>query len=167
MKKTLFLLMFGVTLFAGSVRIVNDSPYPLTAEILSANGASRGKVSIAPQQQGNWNDNASGNSVWSETPYTIVLTCKNGKQFGIIHGVQQGGTVTALSATGNLFCESDNDQQQQTQHPAKQPKQPQQPQQQQFSPTTPLDSPQGSSTPGAVGPADTTGSPSDPDWGPP
>ena len=167
MRKALLLLLVSGALFGGSVRIFNDSPYPLSAEILAANGASKGKVSIAPQQQSNWNDNATGNSVWSETPYTIVLTCKNGKQFGVISGVQQGGTVTALSAKGNLFCEAD-DEQQQTQHPARRPRHSQQqPPQQQFSPQTPLDSPQGSSSPGSAGPADTTGSPTDPNWGPP
>ena len=149
-----FLLLLG-TLTAGSLRIMNDSPYTLYAEILAADGSPKGKLTLAPQQQGNWQDNFSGNSVWSQTPYTVVLTCKNGKQFGVISGVQQGATVTALSATGDLFCEKDKKHDKKAAPPPSEEKQ----FQEQFN-----SSPNQSQSPGS---ADPSGSFSDPNWGPP
>lgn len=100
------IFLFGVTtLFAGSVRIMNDSPFPLQAEIIASDGSHKGKLSIAPQQQTTWQDSSSGAAVWSQTPYTVIFTCKNGKQFGVLSGVQQGATVTALSSSGDRYCE--------------------------------------------------------------
>lgn len=104
----LFLLLASPALFAGSVRIINDSPYPLKAEIRSAEGRGRGSVHVEPHQQGNWVDNNVENTVWSQTPYTVVLTCKDGKQFGVIENVQQGATITTLSARGSLHCAVDD-----------------------------------------------------------
>lgn len=147
MKWIIFLSLLVGVLSAGSLRIFNDSPYPLHAEILAADGSNKGKIFIAPQEQGNWNDNASENSVWSQTPYTVVLTCKNGKAFGVISGIQQGATVTALSATGSLFCEPEKKKSEQNQQ---QPLNPQKNYAEK--PTTPEAS---------------SGSPSDPNWGPP
>src|SRR5690606_6501675 len=100
------------TLFAGSVRIMNDSPYPLSAEILAADGTSQGRLALNPQQQLTWQSTSSGNSVLSQTPYTVIFTCKTGKQFGVITGVQQGATVNALSASGDRYCEPVKDQSQ-------------------------------------------------------
>ena len=106
MKFIFAFLLFGITtLFAGSVRIMNDSPFPLNAEIIASDGSHKGKLSIAPQQQMTWQDSSSGATVWSQTPYTVIFTCKNGKQFGVLSGVQQGATVTALSSSGDRYCE--------------------------------------------------------------
>ncbi len=147
-KSFKFLLLFALsTLSAASVRIMNDSPYLLHAEILAADGTSKGKLSIAPQQQSIWQDSYSGNTVWSQTPYTVVLTCKNGKVFGVISGIQQGATVTALSATGDLFCEPDKKGQDG---------------QDATTPPPPQREP-----PPKEWPADPSQSPGDPIWGPP
>ncbi|WP_194848473.1 hypothetical protein [Candidatus Neptunochlamydia vexilliferae] len=141
---TILFLVALSTLSAASVRIMNDSPYLLHAEVLSADGNSKGKLTIAPQQQSTWQDSYSGNNVWSQTPYTVILTCKNGKVFGVIGGIQQGATVTALSATGDLFCEPDKKQTQDGQQaPPEQP------------------------SPQAPQPADPSRTPGDPIWGPP
>lgn len=137
---------------------MNDSPYTLYAEIVAADGSHKGKLTIAPQQQGNWQDNFSGNSSWSQTPYTVVLTCKNGKQFGVISGVQQGATITTLSATGNLFCEKDKKKDKKAAPPPSAEKE----FQEQFNPSQDQ-----SQSPGSAGPADPSGSFGDPNWGPP
>lgn len=146
----LFFLLTLSTLSAASVRIMNDSPYPLHAEILAADGTSKGKLTLAPQQQSSWQDSYTGNAVWSQTPYTVVLTCKSGKVFGVIGGIQQGATVTALSAKGNLFCEPDKNEGQNGQ--------------QQPTPTPPT---QQQNPPQTQSPADPSQSPGDPIWGPP
>lgn len=145
-----FLLFGNATIFAGSVRIMNDSPFPLNAEIIASDGSRKGKLSIAPQQQMTWQDSSSGAAVWSQTPYTVIFTCKNGKQFGVLSGVQQGGTVTALSSSGDRYCEPPKKEDQQ-QNSNKQD------QNALFTPNAPLEnaSPDPSSSPG------------DSIWGPP
>ena len=110
MKYICILSFFIITsLFGSSIRIINDSPFPLNAEIIGSDGSHKGRVSIDSQKQVTWQDQSSGDSVWSQTPYTVILTCtcksEDGEnQFGILSGVQQGATVTALSATGKRYC---------------------------------------------------------------
>jgi hypothetical protein len=92
-------------LYAASINIYNDSPFPLTAKIISADGQNLGTLKIAPQQQQTWHDHSGGTPTWSQTPYTVIFTCPNGKQYGVYRNVQQGATISAQSATGDLFCE--------------------------------------------------------------
>ncbi|MCB1107566.1 MAG: hypothetical protein KDK76_05685 [Chlamydiia bacterium] len=154
------LVLSALSLFGGSVRIYNDSPYHLSARIIAADGSDQGSLSLAPQQQGLWQSSSGGNSAWSLTPYTVILTCKNGKQFGVINGVQQGATVTANSAIGPLFCEKDKKEsssskgEEDGQSPTYNPNQ---------VPFDPYPNQQGN-TPGS---ADPHSSPGDPIWGPP
>lgn len=193
------LLCISSLFYGASVRIYNDSAYPLRADILSADGKHKGSLTLVPQQQALWQDNYGGNTTWSETPYTIILTCKNGKQFGTISNVEQGGTVSVMSARGPLYCEQDQNQQQgqqgskenqsgkdqqnQQQPPFDPNQQPYNPNQVPFNPNqTPFNpSPgggqsqqgtnqqgqQGSDPGSAFGPADPSGAPGDPIWGPP
>lgn len=136
------LLLFVITsLFAGSVRIMNDSPFPLNVEIIAGDGSHKGKLSVKPQKQITWQDSSSGAAVWSQTPYTVIFTCKNGKQFGVLSGVQQGATVTALSSSGDRYCET----------PEKRER---------LTPSNPI-------TPFENESPDQSGSPGDPIWGPP
>ncbi len=172
----------SVFLFGGSLRIFNDSPYQLTANILAADGSHQGSLTLAPQQQAQWQDFSGGNSIWSQTPYTVILTCKNGKQFGTINGVQQGGTVSVMSANGPRFCEKNKNDQQQGQSSTRKPQSQQQqgqipfnPNQEPFNPNqTPFDSTseQGKQSQNdlqgdPLDPADPHNSPTDPIWGPP
>ena len=162
------------------MRIFNDSIYQLTANILAADGSHQGSLSLAPQQQAQWQDFSGGNSTWSQTPYTIIFICKNGKTFGTITGVGQGGTVSVLSARGPLVCEKDKKDQQQSDKesmgvPTDQ--QPFNPNQEPFNPNqTPFDATPGQKQSGqqgqqqggnSLGPADPHSAPGDPIWGPP
>lgn len=152
-------LMITVPLLGGTVRIMNDSPFPLKAEIISADGQRKGKLSLNPQQQLTWQDSAgSGTNVWSQTPYTVIFTCKDGKQFGVSSGIQQGGLVTALNSSGDRYCQPEKKKED-----GKSQKGPQQ----QNTPFNPNTSPFQSDPPGSVGPADPSGAPGDPIWGPP
>ncbi|MDJ0652256.1 MAG: hypothetical protein QNJ27_04560 [Simkaniaceae bacterium] len=146
-----FLFFGNVTLFAGSVRIMNDSSFPLNAEIIASDGSRKGKLSLAPQQQMTWQDSSSGAAVWSQTPYTVIFTCKNGKQFGVLSGVQQGGTVTALSSSGDRYCEPPKKKEEKQQNSKKWD------QNSLSTPTTPLENES----------PDPSSSPSDSIWGPP
>ena len=173
----------SVLLFGGSIRIYNDSPYKLTAKILAADGSHQGSLSLAPQQQTIWQDSSGGNSTWSLTPYTVILTCNNGKSFGTITGISQGATVSASIAQGPRFCEKNKDEEQQGQSSTGKKQQQEQtpfnPNQEPFNPNqTPFDpapnqgnpsqkDSKGASNPDPLGPADTHSSPGDPIWGPP
>ena len=151
-------VLITVPLLGGTVRIMNDSPFLLHAEVISADGQSKGKLSLNPQQQLTWQDaSSSGTNVWSQTPYTVIFTCKDGKQFGVSSGIQQGGLVMALSSSGDRYCQpekkKDNSSKpspSQNENPFDQPSSPFQ-----------------NDAPGSVGPADPDSSPGDPIWGPP
>lgn len=78
-------------------------------------------------------------------------------QFGVLSGVQQGATVTALSSSGDRYCEPPKKKEDQQQNSKKQD------QNSPFTPTNPFEN----EPPGSVGPADPSGSPGDPIWGPP
>ncbi|MBI3211233.1 MAG: hypothetical protein HYZ47_00910 [Simkania negevensis] len=106
-KKTFFLFFFliGSFLYSGSISIYNDSPFVLNAAIIAADGSRLGTVTLTPQQQTTWQGGYSGTPVWSQTPYTVIFTCKTGKQFGVFSNVQSGATINVLSSTGDRYCE--------------------------------------------------------------
>ena len=85
--------------------MINDSPYPLEAEVIANDGSHKGTVFLNPQGQATWEEAESATPIFSQTPYTIIFRCKSGKQFGVLNHVQQGATVTALSSNGDRYCE--------------------------------------------------------------
>ncbi len=85
---------------------MNDSPFYLNAEVIAFDGTMQGKIGIGAQHQAVW-QSAEGQTDWSQTPYTVVFTCKDGKQFGVFVGAQQGATVNALSSSGARYCDPD------------------------------------------------------------
>ena len=146
-------LIIGWSAFAGSVRIINDTAYTLTAEIQSADGNKKGSITIQPHANATWQEAAEGASVWSQTPYTVTFICtKSGNQYGIIDGVQQAATIQASMASGPRICRTpkkkgeDQQKQQQSGDSNGSPTQQQQNQTQQWESLEP---------------------PGDPNWGPP
>ncbi len=103
--KLLLLLLIPLTAFAESVHIINDSPFPLIAKILAADGTEHGTAHLNQGHQVTWHDNYRGASQFSTTPYTIIFTCKSGKEYGISTNVGPGQTVTAESSSGPRICE--------------------------------------------------------------
>ena len=104
----LFFIFFTGTLLAGTVHIMNDTSFPLNAEVFSADGQSRGKILIAPHANSTWQDTSSVNYKWSQTPYRVIFTCANsGKQYGVIDGVQQSAYIRASMASGPRDCSED------------------------------------------------------------
>ena len=104
MKRLIVLLALSLSAWAASITIVNDSPYTLTAVITAANGDAVGKVTISSQHQVQWQTYNLKGSRFSETPYTVVFSCENGDQFGVVSYVQPGAYVSARSAVGNQTC---------------------------------------------------------------
>ena len=104
--------------FGASVVIYNDSPYPLSATIMSADGKTMKTIMVNPQQQSSWDDPSPPNATYSQTPYTVTFMCKTGGHFGTISGVNQGAWVTASRASnGQGYCKPQKDEQNQQQVP--------------------------------------------------
>ena len=106
-----FLLLCGCTsLFAGSVTLLNDSPFKLKATILSASGENLGEATINPQHQVTWQDSYSGGQTFSETPYTVIWYCTNDKEYGIWTNVSTGALVSANGSEGPRICPTPKNQ---------------------------------------------------------
>lgn len=103
------LILHVQSIFALTVRIYNDSPFVLNAQVLLADGTNTGSVSIAPQSVAHWQQEY-GNAKWSLTPLTIVFVCPNGTQYGVASNVQAGATITAQSSNGKRFCQKPKNQ---------------------------------------------------------
>ncbi|HAZ15700.1 MAG: hypothetical protein A2Y28_03825 [Chlamydiae bacterium GWC2_50_10] len=106
MKTFAFLSLFFATnaAFAGSVRLVNDTPFLLTADILSADDTLLGKKEVKPQETLIWEGSWSG-STHSETPYTVAWFCKEGgKEFSVSYSVGEGAAAMASLGEGPKLC---------------------------------------------------------------
>lgn len=128
MKKLTALVAFAALfltqmLSAGSVRLMNDSLYPLRAVIKGHDGTTLGEVSIQPQHAMGWNDayghvgyfgkgNAYDEQInRSQTPYTIIWYCsEGGDPYSVCDNIPTGGTVTAESGVGNRICKAQGEQ---------------------------------------------------------
>ena len=114
---------FGILFFvllaplcAGSVRLVNNSPYDLRAVIRGSDGSFLGEVIIKAQNGSVWTDvygqagtyqapNAQMNqSYYSQTPYTIMWYCMDGGSYGVCDTVATGATVLSLGCAGGRMC---------------------------------------------------------------
>ena len=116
MKAKMFLFFCSIfittALFAGSVRLTNDSPFKLTAVIISATGDEMAQYTLDPRQSVTWeNYNTSDLSgsvdlqpTWPETPYTVVWYCQDGGDYSVSTNVGSGGLSTAQSGSGTRFC---------------------------------------------------------------
>ena len=107
MKRTLFILLciLGSTLYGGSIRIINDTTYTLTAHIHSADGSNKGAITLSPQTISMWQDAIGGSYTWSQTPYRVTFYCtKSSNQYGVIDDISQAATIRASMASGPRIC---------------------------------------------------------------
>lgn len=93
-----------MAVFAGSVTMLNDSPFQLRAIILSAQGDNLGSVTVMPTHQITWQDSYSGGQTFSNTPYSVIWYCMEGREYGIWTNVGSGALVTATGAEGPRIC---------------------------------------------------------------
>lgn len=109
MKKFLALLLCTMALEAGSVNLVNDSPYRLRVVIRATDGTFLGEMVIPAQNTAVWTDGYRGlpgslNSVRSQTPYQVLWYCLDGSPFSTTSLVATGTTVTANNGDGAKEC---------------------------------------------------------------
>ena len=121
-KFCLFLLSFFISAsaWAGTVHLINDSPYTLRAAIYGADGTFLGEMVLKPENSMRWTDTyghvgyfGKGNvyeeqSRRSQTPYEVHWQCMNGSDFSISTQISTGGTATARTGQGRRICVPSN-----------------------------------------------------------
>ncbi len=114
MKKIGFSL-FGIFVLvaslahAGTVRLVNDSPYKLRAVIRANDGTFLGEQVINSQSSNTWTDGFAGlpgglQAARLQTPYTVLWYCLEGDPFATLYPVASGGTAQASLGDGAKQC---------------------------------------------------------------
>jgi len=110
------LLFAPYLLFAGSVRLVNNSPYDLRSVIRGADGTYLGEVVVKSQKESSWTDtygnygtyggaNAGVNQNYrSRTPYTVLWYCLDGGDYAVCDTVATGAVVTSQGCMGSRMC---------------------------------------------------------------
>jgi len=113
--------LFIVTaLNAATVRLMNDSPFKLTAVIISANGEQKAQYVLTSQQSVTWEDynnsDLSGSvdlqPTWPEAPYMVIWYCQEGSAYSVCANVGNAGLATAQTGTGTRFCQPQKKKQQ-------------------------------------------------------
>jgi hypothetical protein len=112
----LFLIVSPYFIHAGTVRLVNNSPYDLRAVIRGSDGSFLGELVVKSQKETDWTDtygqygtyggaNASMNSDYeSKTPYTVLWYCLDGSDYAVCDTVSTGALVMAQSCAGARMC---------------------------------------------------------------
>ena len=101
-------LLFS-SLHAASVKLINDSPFPLSATILSATGTVMGRQVLQPQEQVSWQNSDVDVNKNSQTPFTVIFYCQTGEVYGTVSGVGVAGLVQASTSAGPRFCKPKDD----------------------------------------------------------
>ena len=117
MKKVFFLLFLQTASLLGGLTLYNDSPFPLVAKVLSANGdlmaekeVPRGeRVYIEDQigfsdPVGRGKEEEFDNPEGSMTPYQVFWYCKEGGVYSSCLDAGVGATVTPNTCPGNHGC---------------------------------------------------------------
>jgi hypothetical protein len=105
------ILLVMSSVYADSVRLLNDSPYPLTAIVQAANGDELGQVLFQPGEQADWTNehptqlNIPYNSSTSLSPYIVIWKCVYEGVYSICMGVSPGSQVTANNCAGMHYCQ--------------------------------------------------------------
>lgn len=101
---------------AGTVRLINNSPYDLRAVIRGGDGSFLGEVVVKSQKESVWTDtygnygtyggaNANMNENYrSKTPYTVLWYCLDGADYAVCDTVSTGAVVTAQGCNGARMC---------------------------------------------------------------
>ncbi len=102
--------LFCVTCIqAASLRLENNSAYPLRAVIQGADGSILSELSLEPQENKTWNDSNNlavkkKSPSKSVTPFTVHWYCKGGESFSISDHVSTGAFVRAKDGVGAKVC---------------------------------------------------------------
>jgi hypothetical protein len=116
--RSIFLIIFSFPFFlcAGTVRMINNSPYDLRAVVRGSDGSYLGEVVVRSQKESVWTDtygqyglyggadaNANQNYA-SKTPYTVLWYCMDGYDYAVCDTVSTGAVVTAQGCAGARQC---------------------------------------------------------------
>lgn len=114
MKYILIFLLCCSGLFAGTVRLHNDSPYKLRVVIRASDGTYLGEMVVLPQHYSTWNGGYAAfgpnsnafqpNPTYSQTPYMVHWLCLDGEEFGVSSNVPNGGLAIAENSDGVRYC---------------------------------------------------------------
>lgn len=111
-------LLFPIFLSAGTVRLVNNSPYDLRAVVRGSDGSYLAELVVKAQKETVWTDtygqfglyggsNAAINqNVRSKTPYTVLWYCLDGGDYAVCDTVSTGALVMAQGCQGNRICQA-------------------------------------------------------------
>ena len=114
-KTIIFLFLFQTSLLAtnipGTITLINDSPFILTAVVYTHSGDYLGEVTLQPGEQKNFTTNLSstnlnrpGSPDVSITPYRIVWQCAGGGFYSMCRDGAVGSTIRASDCPGQQFC---------------------------------------------------------------
>ncbi len=114
MKKILWALL-PILSFAGtnsgSVLLMNDSSFILTATVQASDGTFLGQFTIQPGQQKNFTTNLNptgyvhpGTPAVSLTPYTVIWQCPSESHYSMCQRVSPGSLCKANDCPGSHFC---------------------------------------------------------------
>ena len=99
------------TQIQGTITLMNDAPFILTATVYTQSGDFLGQVTLQPGEQKNFTTNLSstnlsrpGHSDVSITPYRIIWTCAGGGVYSMCQDGAVGSYVRASSCPGQLYC---------------------------------------------------------------
>ena len=109
-------LCFGFQLTAGTIRLLNDSPYKLRAVVRGADGSYLGELILNPQGFSTWTDANTQFGVFGkgnpysqgpampQAPYTVLWYCLDGSDYSVCSYVPNGATVNAQGCDGARIC---------------------------------------------------------------
>ena len=108
------LLFCCQSLFAGTIRLYNNSSYKLRAVIRGNDGTYLSEMVILPEHFNTWSDQypsfGPGGQYYSEnpnrtmTPYTVQWYCLNGDVYGLSPNIATGAAALAEGAEGPRIC---------------------------------------------------------------
>ncbi len=119
-QRGIFFVILGILIpcfiQAGTVRLINNSPYDLRAVIRGSDGSYLGEVVVRAQNETVWTDtygqygfyggaNPNVNQNYrSKTPYTVLWYCLDGADYALCDTVSTGAVVTAQGCLGARMC---------------------------------------------------------------
>ncbi len=118
MKKYVYLgsLFFLITTFcleAVSLRLENETIYPLVAKIYAAEGSLIGEEVVNPREIVQWSDAKERNRFPPQGPSTPLVPmkvhwfCSNGDAYCISDSEASGARVRTSACAGNKFCKEE------------------------------------------------------------
>ena len=98
----------------GTLLLINDSNYILSATIQAANGSFLGEMTAQPGQQSHYtptyqeptNYTTPGSPSSSLTPYTVIWVCPSEGIYSLCSNVSPGSLVRANGCPGYRYCKA-------------------------------------------------------------